>query len=132
MRRSIPALLIPVMFAASSAAAQAPAAVPASVEVDVWNFKVDPDAITLRAGSPYVLHLVNRSDSRHDFTAKAFFAAATVAPGDRASVVDGKVDLAPNQSRDVHLVAPAVGSYEARCSRFLHAHLGMKATILVR
>jgi uncharacterized cupredoxin-like copper-binding protein len=129
MRPSVCVFLVPFLLIAAAAAAQAPATM---VEVDVWNFKFDPDAITLRAGTPYVLHLVNKSGSRHDFTAKAFFAASTVAPEDRGAVIDGKVDLAPNQSRDLHLVAPAAGSYETRCSHVLHAHLGTKGNILVR
>ncbi len=103
-----------------------------SVEIDLWNFKLDPDAVTLKAGQPYVLHLVNKSDARHNFEAKAFFAAAQVAPEDKAVVGQGTIDLAGNSSRDVHLVAPAAGDYEAHCTHFMHAALGMKGKILVR
>jgi uncharacterized cupredoxin-like copper-binding protein len=102
------------------------------VEVDLWNFKIEPEAVDLQGGSPYVLHLVNQSDSPHDFTARAFFASAKVAPEDQGAVVDGKVELAPNSSRDIRLVAPAAGAYDVRCSRFLHDHLGMKSKITVR
>lgn len=127
--RILVCLTAAALLMAGAAAAQTSAR---TVEVDLWNFKFDPDALTLQAGQPYVLHLVNQSDSRHDFTAKAFFAAARIAEQDRGAVVDGKVDLAPNSSRDIHLTAPPAGSFEARCSKFLHAHLGMKAAIVVR
>jgi plastocyanin len=102
------------------------------VEVDLWNFKLDPDVLNLQAGQPYVLHLVNKSDAGHNFQAKAFFAAAQIAPEDKAAVGQGTVDLAGNSSRDLHLVAPAAGDYEAHCSHFMHSTMGMKGHILVK
>jgi len=79
-----------------------------------------------------VLHFVNTAKGGHDFSAKAFFAAAEVAPEDRALVAKGSVELSGGQSADVHLTAPAAGSYEAHCSHFMHASLGMTGMILVQ
>jgi len=114
-------------------ASQAPAqAGPEQVEIDLSNFKFTPSTIMLQHGQPYVLHFVNTAKGGHDFSAKAFFAAAEVAPEDRALVAKGSVELSGGQSADVHLTAPAAGSYEAHCSHFMHASLGMTGMILVQ
>ncbi len=102
------------------------------VEIDLSNFKFTPDAITLRHGQPYVLHFVNQAKGGHDFEARAFFDAASVAPEDRAAVAKGKVALGDGQSVDVHLTAPAAGTYEAHCTHFMHSTFGMTGKIVVQ
>jgi uncharacterized cupredoxin-like copper-binding protein len=115
------------------AGAQAPAqGSPTTVEIDLTNFKIGPDAITLQHGQPYVLHIVNQAKGGHDFEAKAFFDAATVAAGDRAVVAKGKIELGGGQSADVHLTAPAAGTYEAHCTHFMHSTFGMTGKIVVQ
>ncbi len=101
------------------------------IEVDLSNFKFNPDQIVLHHGQRYVLHLVNRAGGGHDFNAKSFFAAAAIAPEDRALVTDGEVELHGNATVDIHLVAPAAGSYELHCGHFMHTALGMKGKIQI-
>ena len=115
------------------AGAQAPAqASPERVEIDLSNFKFTPSTITLRQGQPYVLHFVNTAKGGHDFAAKAFFDAATVAPEDRAAIAKGEIELRGGQSADVRLTAPVAGTYEAHCSHFMHSTFGMTGKIVVQ
>jgi uncharacterized cupredoxin-like copper-binding protein len=102
------------------------------VEIDLSNFKFTPDSITLQHGQPYVLHFVNQAKGRHDFEAGAFFDAASIAPADRAVVAKGKVELRGGQAVDVHLTAPAAGTYEAHCTHFMHSTFGMTGKIVVQ
>ena len=113
--------------------AQAPAqTAPERVEIDLSNFRFTPATITLRHGQAYVLHFVNTAKGGHDFAAKAFFDAATVAPEDRAAVAKGEIELRGGQSADVRLTAPAAGTYEAHCSHFMHSTFGMTGKIVVQ
>lgn len=102
------------------------------IDIDLSNFKFTPSTISLRSGGRYVLHFVNRSRGGHDFHAKTFFAAATMAPLDRLLVKNGEIELAGGQSRDITIIAPAAGSYRVHCTHFLHATFGMEATLKVR
>lgn len=101
------------------------------VEIDMASFKYKPATITLHHGQNYTLHFVNRARSGHNFTARAFFAAAQVAPADRAKITGGEVELAGGADLDVHIIAPAPGRYSVHCSHFMHSVLGMKAVIVV-
>ena len=99
------------------------------VDIAMSNFEFTPATIHLKAHQPYLLHLT--SDGGHSFAAPAFFAAATVAPEDRAKIAKGKIEVDEIAPIDIHLTAPAAGSYEAHCTHFLHASRGMKGVILV-
>lgn len=101
------------------------------VEIEMSSFKYTPSTITLKHGQSYVLHVVNRSDGGHDFVAKAFFAAAQVAPEDRRLIGKGEVELQGGAAVDIRLTAPAPGRYEVHCSHFMHSTFGMKAEIVV-
>lgn len=122
-------LAVPVaMFGAVPVASQAPAA----VNVQLSNFKFTPRTIVLDHGRSYVLRLQNSASGGHDFTAADFFAAASIAPGDRRWIVDGEVEVPPGQLREIHLTAPATGSYKLKCSHTLHKSFGMSGHIIVR
>lgn len=116
-----------------SAPAQEPDWNQASViEIDMANFKFTPDMVNLKQGQPYRLHFINKANGGHNFVAKQFFSAATIAPEDRARIEDGEVELAGGQTVDLRLLAPASGTYEAHCSHFMHSSMGMKAKITVQ
>ncbi len=127
--RISPVFAIPLLaFAMPPASAQAPA----KVEVRLSNFKFTPGTIVLDHGRPYVLRLVNLADGGHDFTARDFFAAAAVAPDDRRWVIEGAVEVAPGQIREIRLTAPSPGSYKLKCTHAFHKMMGMSGTIVVR
>lgn len=108
---------------ASQAAAQ-----PAQLVIQVSSFSFAPNPIQLAAGKPVTITFDNRSGSGHDFTAKEFFAASTITAG---AAPGGKVALAGHESKSITLV-PRAGTYDAHCSHFLHASMGMTDQIIVK
>lgn len=115
-------------LAVPSATAQAPTV----VNVQLSNYKFTPKTIVLDHGRPYVLRLHNVSGGGHDFTSRAFFAAARIAPSDRRLVQGGEVELPPGQVREISLTAPGAGSYKLKCTHTFHKFFGMSGTIIVR
>lgn len=101
------------------------------IAVALESYRFDPATISMRHGEPYVLAFVNKSDGGHNFVAKEFFAAATVSDADRSRIAKGGVSLDGGQSVEIHLIAPAVGTYEVHCSHFMHASFGMKGSVVV-
>jgi uncharacterized cupredoxin-like copper-binding protein len=129
MRYAI-ALALPLGLLAVS---PAPAQVPASVNVQLSNFKFAPSTIVLDHGRPYVLRLANLSDGGHDFAAPTFFAASAIVASDRGLVQEGSVEVPGGQVREIHLTAPAAaGSYKLKCTHTMHKMFGMSGTIVVR
>ncbi len=120
---------LPLLALAASAAV---AQTPALIQVQLANFSFTPKSIALNHGQAYVLRLANVADGGHDFTAKEFFAAAEVAPSDRSLIQEGVVEVPAGQVREIHLTAPAAGSYKLKCSHSFHKTFGMSGTIIVR
>jgi len=100
---------------------------PARITVQLWSFGIAPRPLHLAAGRPVTLTFVNQSGGSHDFTAREFFAASTISAG---AAPGGKIALAGHETKSVTLV-PRTGTYEAHCSHFLHAPMGMTDEILV-
>lgn len=126
--RIAPLFAVPlIMLAGSPALAQ-----PATISVQMSNFKFAPSSIVLDHGQSYVLHVANAASGGHDFTASDFFAAANVVPADRRYIADGVVEVAPGQAVDIHLTAPAPGRYSLKCSHSFHKMFGMSGAIVVR
>jgi uncharacterized cupredoxin-like copper-binding protein len=117
------ALLAPLLILAASVPEQ-------RIDVALSNFKFTPSTIALEHGHAYVLHL--SSTGGHSFTAKTFFAAATMSPIERARVAGGKIDLEGCKSADIRFVAPKPGTYRITCTHFLHTSFGMTGTFVVR
>lgn len=109
---------------AGSASAQ-PA--PQSVTIAVRSFSFAPQPIRLRAGQPVTLTFVNQSGSSHDFTAGAFFAAATITAG---AAPNGEIELRGHETKSITLI-PRTGTYPAHCSHFMHSMFGMRDQIIV-
>lgn len=104
--------------------AQAPAT---TKIVNVTSYSFTPKPIQLAAGRSITLTFVNQAGGSHDFTAKEFFAASTITAG---AAPGGKIALAPHETKSITLV-PRAGTYEAHCSHFLHASMGMTDEIVV-
>ncbi|HKT86535.1 MAG TPA: cupredoxin domain-containing protein [Novosphingobium sp.] len=101
-----------------------------TAEVKLGNFSFTPSDVTLKAGRPYVLKIVNTASGGHDFTAPEFFAAATVAPQDAARIASGQVELGAGETAMIRLV-PAAGEFKLVCTHFGHAAMGMTGKIIV-
>lgn len=122
--RSFPLTSIAALafFLASPVVAQ-----PAQITVQVWSFGFAPRPLHLAAGKPVTLTFINQSGGGHDFTAREFFAASTITAG---AAPGGEVALAGHETKSITLI-PRAGSYEAHCSHFLHAPMGMTNQIIV-
>ena len=116
----------------SLGAQPAPSQAPVVINVQLANYKFTPKTIVLDHGQSYVLRLANVAGGGHDFTASDFFAAAKVAAEDRQLVAEGEVEVPPGQVREIHLTAPAAGSYNLKCSHSFHKLFGMSGKIVVR
>lgn len=117
-----------------AAAAVAQGSETADVSVELSSFAFTPKVLTLDHGRAYALHLSNSAKGGHDFVAKEFFAAATIAPEDKAKVdAKGGVDMPGRQTTVIHLTAPAnPGTYRVHCSHFMHESFGMVGEIDVK
>ena len=120
---------LPLILLAGSTAVAQPAP---TIVVQLSNFKFAPSTIVLDHGRAYVLRLSNVASGGHDFTAPAFFAASNVAPADRRYIADGEVEVPSGQAREIHLTAPAAGSYPLKCSHTFHKMFGMSGRLIVR
>ena len=133
MRRIAVLLFAAALSAGPAAAGQSTDwdhAQPLSVELS--NFTFMPMELTLRHGIAYRIHLANLSSGGHDFSAKDFFANATVAPEDRAKIKDGKISLGGGESADIRLVPNKAGTFKIKCSHFMHTTFGMTGNVVVQ
>lgn len=131
MIRFCPVLLASLFVSALAAAQPAPDwARAAAVEVRLSSFDYAPSQIRLKAGQPVRLRLINTASGGHDFTAKRFFAAASIRSDDRAAIKEGRVELRGHESREILLV-PKAGRYPLKCTHTFHKALGMSGTIVV-
>ena len=100
---------------------------PAAQTIVMANFSYSPPTLRLAAGRPVTLTFVNRSGGGHDFSAKAFFANATITAG---AAPGGEVEVRGGATKSITLI-PRAGTDSAHCSHFLHTPMGMRGTILV-
>ncbi|HKT75959.1 MAG TPA: plastocyanin/azurin family copper-binding protein [Sphingobium sp.] len=103
-----------------------------ALTLQLSSFKFEPFEISMEHGVAYDLRLVNVSSGGHDFASKAFFAGAQVRPDDMAKVRGGRIEVGGGETVDVHLIAPAPGTYKIRCTHFMHSAFGMTGRIIVR
>jgi uncharacterized cupredoxin-like copper-binding protein len=92
------------------------AANPPIVTVVMVDNRFQPDHVTFQQGQPYELRLENHGKEMHEFTAPAFFKAATIK--DRHLMANGGTDVVvqPGQMVSIFLVAPPKGSYSLICA----------------
>jgi uncharacterized cupredoxin-like copper-binding protein len=101
-----------------------------TVTVRLTDFDFVPSDLTFGSAQPVKLMLVNDGSGVHDFSAPAFFAAASLRQGS-AAPAGGKVSVSKGQSAEIDLVPGAAGKYPLTCTEFLHEMLGMTGTIAV-
>jgi len=101
-----------------------------TVTVRLTDFDFVPSDLTFDSAQPVKLALVNDGSGRHDFSAPAFFAAASLRQGSTGPA-GGKISVAQGQSAEIDLVPGTPGKYPLTCTEFLHEMLGMTGTITV-
>ena len=135
LRIAVVLLVVVVAGCGPRAEPVAQPAVPASdaaqtITIVLTDFAFTPDHVTLQAGVPVRLRLVNQSDGGHDFSAPAFFAASSFPAGSMAPA-GGKIEVGAHQTAEVALTPNVPGNYPVECTHFLHSLFGMTATIQV-
>jgi len=100
--------------------------------ITLTSYAFAPNAVMLKANTPVRLHLVNNATKSHNFSAPEFFAAATVAPADQSKVVKGEIEVDEGQTVDVTVTPTHAGTYDLKCTHFMHTMLGMTGKIVVQ
>jgi len=101
-----------------------------SVTVVMTEYQFAPSAVSLRRGVPYRLHLENRGKELHEFTAAAFFKAASVRNPEVLANGGIEVVARPGETKDVYFVANEAGRFPLSCAD--HDWEGMVGDITVK
>ena len=101
------------------------------IQITLSNFSFNPNMVRLQRNATYAIHLVNSASGGHSFSAPGFFSAMTVAPDDRAKIVNGKVDIPAGQTVDITVTPMTAGSYPIVCTHFLHSTFGMRGEAVI-
>jgi uncharacterized cupredoxin-like copper-binding protein len=109
-------------------AQSAPKAVKLDVVMVDYSFK--PDHLTFQRGVRYQLHLENKGNETHEFTAPVFLAAAAIENPDILDNKRSEVTLQPGESKDLFLTPRKRGKYDLRCAD--HDWHGMVGGITVK
>ncbi len=101
-----------------------------AMTVKMTDFAFEPEHLTLRAGMPVRLVLVNDSGSEHNFSAPEFFASAAFGQI-TATVSQGEVMVPAHKTAELELVPSKPGQYPLECTELMHSIFGMSGSIEV-
>lgn len=99
------------------------------IDVAMVEYRFVPDRLTFRVGIPYRLHLNNRGQELHEFTAPEFFQTVTLRNSRVLWTGGEEVVVQPGASVDVDLVPRQSGRFDLRCAD--HDWAGMTGEIIV-
>jgi uncharacterized cupredoxin-like copper-binding protein len=102
-----------------------------TVDVALSDFAFTPKVLHLQRGTPYRLHLTNKSGKAHDFEAYELFENSQVAPRDQSKIDNGKIEVSKGQAVDVRFIPLKSGTFKIKCTHPLHAMLGMTGEAVV-
>lgn len=108
----------------------------AEVRIDLGEFFFEPKDVTLEAGKPYVLKLVNTGDVVHEFTADGFFRSAATRKAESVSSevkvpFFTEVEVFAGKTVELFVIPVIPGDYELVCFIEGHREAGMEGTITV-
>ncbi len=108
-----------------------------TVAVTLSEFQFTPAGLTFRKNVPYRLRLRNDGERDHTFVSEGFFkaiAATKLVSGD--GEVTGpylaSITVPPGSEKTLFFVAVGTGTYDLKCTVFLHDAFGMDGEITVR
>ena len=130
--RRLALILAAPLFLTTAAAPPADWSHARPVTVALSNFKFTPATLTLSRGTAYRIRLVNRASGGHNFVARDFFAAAEIAPEDRARLNKGGVEVRSGGTAEIRVVPMRAGTYRMKCTHFMHGSFGMTGTLIVQ
>jgi len=104
--------------------------------IDLAEFSFTPSEITLTAGQPYVITVVNVGDVKHEFTAEDFFGTvafrkAEDASGEFKAPAPREVEVFAGAAIELFLIPTQPGTYDLVCEIEGHFEAGMFGTITV-
>ncbi len=107
-----------------------------TVTIELSEFAFTPKDITLEAGQPYILELVNVGDVKHEFTAEDFFRTVATRKTETAeSEVKvpyfTEIEVFAGKSVELFLIPLIPGTYDLVCEIEGHYEAGMFGTITV-
>ena len=100
------------------------------VNVSMVEYQFIPNHLTFRRGVRYRLHLENKGNELHEFTAPAFFAAVTLRDPRVLWTGGQEVVVQPGASADIDFIARHSGHYDLTCAD--HDWAGMTGAIIVQ
>jgi uncharacterized cupredoxin-like copper-binding protein len=107
-----------------------------TVQIDLGEMFFKPRDITLQAGIPYMLKLVNTGKATHEFTADKFFRSSSVRKisSENSEVrvpFFTEIEVLPGKTVTVFAIPVLPGSFETLCRLPGHREAGMVGTITV-
>lgn len=104
--------------------------------VELSEFAFAPKEMTLEAGKPYILKVVNKGDVKHEFTAGEFFRSVATRKAETAqSEVKvpffTEIEVFAGKTVEIYLVPLIAGTYKLVCEIEGHFEAGMFGTITV-
>jgi len=107
-----------------------------TVTIDMTEFAFTPKDITLEAGQPYVLEVVNKGTVKHEFTAFDFFRTVATRKAETAeSEVKvpffTEIEVFAGKKAEIFLIPLIPGTYDLVCEIEGHFEAGMFGTITV-
>ena len=107
-----------------------------TVTIDMAEFAFTPKDITLEAGQPYILEVVNKGTVKHEFTAEDFFRTVATRKAETAeSEVKvpffTEIEVFAGKKAELFLIPLIPGTYELACRIEGHFEAGMFGTITV-
>ncbi len=104
--------------------------------IELSEFAFAPSEISLTAGQPYVITVLNVGDVKHEFTAEDFFGTvafrkAEDASGEFKAPAPREVEVFAGAEIELYLIPMEPGTYELVCEIEGHYEAGMFGTITV-
>lgn len=129
------AFLLPGPARAESAARETDWSRAELVTIALEEYRYEPEQLQLQEGRPYLLRFVNRGTRPHDFASPAFFAAATMRPGDPIAEElrerGGTLNVPTSATRELAVIPRRAGSYPVGCHTPMHDLFGMAGRVVV-
>jgi uncharacterized cupredoxin-like copper-binding protein len=116
MMRTIVLPLLASLALALPARAANPWANAQVMTVGLLDNRFEPNHLVFQSGKPYELRLENHGKDLHEFTAPAFFRAATVRDKQKLANAGTDVVVQSGKSVTIVLIAPPKGQYDLTCA----------------
>ncbi len=106
------------------------------VPIELKEMSFTPSSVTLEAGKPYVLKLVNKGKVKHEFSAGQFFRASA---NRKVSSESGavkvpfftEIEVLPGKTAEVFVIPVIPGTFKMLCELPGHLEAGMSGKITV-